>query len=155
MATTRDAEAVFHDRKAVEEAVRALELEGIRRNRIRVQRANTLGGVVRRPPERGGIMVAGAGMGAVVGVGIGLLAMLGTGVLPPAAVTVRLITTAVSGGLIGALVALLVSGLRHESRYGAAAGYRDFVVRVKAKDEASAAKLRDLLERAGGEPLPA
>src|SRR5690606_21251404 len=83
MATTRDAEAVFHDRKAVEEAVRALELEGIRRNRIRVQRANTLGGVVRRPPERGGIMVAGAGMGAVVGVGIGLLAMLGTGVLPP------------------------------------------------------------------------
>lgn len=135
--------------------MRALELEGVRRKRIHVYRASTLGGVVRRSPERGGVMVAGAGMGAVVGVAIGLLSMLDADTLAPAAVTFRLLIGGLLGALIGALAGLIASSLRHESRYGAAGGYHDFVVRVQVDDEASAENVADLLARAGGDPLPA
>lgn len=154
MGTSHDARAVFHDRATMEEAVRALELEGIPRKRIHVYHASTLGGVVRRPPERGGAMGAGAGFGAVLGVTLALLSLLDRGDLSPSAIATRLIAYCLVGGLLGALGGLIARTLRHESRYGPAAGYRDFVVRVRADDPSSAESVVDLLARAGGDPLP-
>lgn len=153
MVTSHDARAVFHDRATMEEAVRALELEGIPRKRIHVYHASTLGGVVRRPPERGGAMGAGAGFGAALGLALALLSLLDTDLSSRAIVT-RLVAYCVVGGFLGALGALIARTLRYESRYGPAAGYRDFVVRVRADDASSAESVVDLLARAGGDPLP-
>lgn len=155
MATGNDAQAVFHDHATMEEAVRALEIEGVRRRRIHVHRASTVGGVVRKPPEHGGALGAGAAIGLVVGGAIGMLTMLGIDALAPLVVTLRMLGGAATGALLGALVGLVVSRLRHQSRYPRATGYDDFIVQVRADDPASAESVRDLLARAGGDPLPA
>jgi hypothetical protein len=154
MATSHDARAVFHDRATMEEAVRALELEGIARKRIHVSHASTLGGVVRRPPERSGAMGAGAGFGAIVGVALALLSMLDAGDLSTRSIATRVVAYGLAGAFFGALGGLIARTLRHESRYGPAAGYRDYVVRVRADDPTSAESVVDLLARAGGDPLP-
>jgi hypothetical protein len=63
----------------------------------------------------------------------------------------RLLGAAASGALTGGLVALVASRLRHQSRYEQPTGYRDYLVRVDAPDDAQAEHVRDLLERAGGD----
>lgn len=154
MARKTDARAVFHDRAAVEEAVRALELEGVRRPRIHIYRADTTGRVVRVPPERSSALAIGGGLGAVVGLGLAILSLVVTpGPLPFFFVLVRAAAGIGAGALIGALVALISSRLRHESRYEQPTGYRDFLVKVDASDDTSADQLRDLLARAGGDPV--
>src|SRR5690606_16821567 len=75
MAKRNRARAVFHDRVAMEEAVRALELEGVSARRIHVSRADASGGHVRTPAEGGRAAGVGAGFGAVVGGALALLAI--------------------------------------------------------------------------------
>lgn len=156
VASSLRAQAVFHDRATMEEAVRALELEGIRRRHIHVQRAAELGGELRTPPERSSAALVGAGVGAALGLGLALLSLAaGAAVMPAPDAALRIAGLVVAGALLGGLVGIVTSRLRHQSRYGDAASYRDFVVRVDASDEVTAENIRDLLARAGGDPLPA
>lgn len=141
---------------AMEEAVRALELEGVGRRQISVSRADASGGGVRRPPEAGSALSIGGAVGSAVGAALALLSIIAwpQGSPPLAAVVVRVLVGAASGALLGALIALVTRGIRHESRYQRPAGYHDYVVKVKTPDRVTAERVRDLLGRAGGELLP-
>lgn len=151
-----DARAVFHDRAAMEEAVHALELEGVRRRRIRVWRADASGRSVRKAPESSTALSIGGALGSAAGGALALWSFaFALGEAPFWLVVVRVLAGAATGAILGALIALVTSRLRHESRYEQPAGYKDFVVKVKTPDPATADHVRDLLERAGGDPLPA
>lgn len=155
-AKSSDARAVFHDREAMEEAVRALELEGVQRRRIRVSRADASGGGVKGPPEEGSALSIGGALGSAVGAALALVSLGRLLVDAPFGMLVlRVLLGAASGAIVGMLLALVTGRLRHESRYEHPAGYHDWVVKVKARDRATAENVRDLLSRAGGDVLPA
>src|SRR5690606_14848641 len=73
------ARAVFHDRMAMEEAVRALELEGVNRRHISVSRADASGGGVRRPPETGSALSIAGAVGSEIGAALALSSFDWTG----------------------------------------------------------------------------
>lgn len=147
--------AVFHDRTALDHAVRALELEGIRRQRVHIYRADFSEGVVHTPPETGSALVVGAAVGAGIGAALALMAIAEMAtLLSPLAIAARAIGSALAGALLGGLFAVVLRRLRNENRSRAASEYRDFLVRVDAPDRVSAEKIRDLLALAGGDPLP-
>lgn len=149
------ARAVFHDRMAMEEAVRALELEGVNRRHISVSRADASGGGVRRSPETGSALSIAGAVGSAIGAALALSSFDWTGRgLPLSVVAVRVLVGAATGALLGALLVLVTRGIRHESRYQHPAGYPDYLVKVKTPDRVTAERVRDLLGRAGGELLP-
>lgn len=150
-----EARAIFHDRTAMEHAVRALELEGVRRRRISIARADATGGV-HQPPEASSALSIGGAVGSAIGAVLALLSLAWAVLDPPFyVIVVRVLVGAATGAILGALVALVTSRLRRESRYQHPAGYRDFLVKVKARDPVTAENVRDLLARAGGDVLPA
>ncbi len=149
-----DARAVFHDRTQMEQAVRALELEGVRRGRIHVSRVGTAGGGVQRAPESGSVLSIGGAIGSAIGGGIAMLSILWVAGDPRLlAVVVRVLVGAAGGAFIGALVALIAMRLRSESRYPHHGGHYDYLVRVKTHGSAAAESVRDLLTSAGGDVL--
>lgn len=150
-----EARAVFHDRMAMEHAVRALELEGVRRRRISIHRADATGGL-HQPPEASSALSIGGAVGSAAGAALALFSLAWVAPDPPFyLIVVRLLVGAATGAILGALLALVSGRLRRETRYQHPAGYRDFLVKVRTRDPATAENVRDLLSRAGGDVLPA
>ncbi len=154
MSRRTSARAVFHDRDAVEEAVRALDLEGVQRARIHVCPAAVSEGIVHTPRESGSAASIGVGVGGAIGGVIAIVSLvLWRGPLPILDMVGRLVGGAGAGAIVGGLLALL--GKRSLRALGHPAHtYPDFLVRVDADDAASLPRIRDLLTLAGGEPPP-
>ncbi len=149
---------MFHDRAAMEEAVRALELEGVERRRISISRARaTEEGSVRTPPELGPTLSAFGAVGSAIGAALALFAfaLRDAGDPPFWLVAVRVLVGAASGAIAGGLAGLIAHALRRPVRRVRFRDYHDFLVKVRAPDEPSAEHVRDLLTRAGGDLLPA
>lgn len=128
-------------------AVRALEHEGVRRDRIRVHRANADGPDVALPSETG----SSALRGGAVGVTLGLVWVVLTLVLtPPDDAFIGLLrgaATVASAGLFGALLGVILGAVRRRSR----AGFDAYHVEVKDLTDSQARRVARLFERRGGE----
>lgn len=142
------ADALFHDRDAMEEAVRDLVQEGVPRQRIRVSQALETSAGIRTAPKQ----ITGAGVGALIGAVIGVAVLLAltpalTAVESWLALAPRILGAAAAGALTGAVLAL-VAYRPPRARYEA---YRDFFVHVDADDANAATRIRRALSRSGGQ----
>ncbi|MCZ7684371.1 MAG: hypothetical protein M5U28_38605 [Sandaracinaceae bacterium] len=89
-------------------------------------------------------------MGSAAGAALALFSLAWVAPDPPFyLIVVRLLVGAATGAILGALLALVSGRLRRETRYQHPAGYRDFLVKVRTRDPATAENVRDLLSRAG------
>lgn len=150
--TRSDARAVFHDRAAMEEAVHTLERDGVRHRRIFVSRVDASTGTPREAPEAGPALAVGGVIGAAIGAALALFsdpALVQSS--PVLAVLARVIATAATGAISGAIVVLIATGLRGPS---GALPAGDYLVRVKTRGPAAADDVRERLARAGGDVLP-
>lgn len=141
MATERKARAVFHDPALVKDAVRVLEEDGVAHCDIAVRRARQRGEIVERAPGPSRDVV----LGALLGGGALTLWSLADPLAGALRTLFALIVGAATGAVFGALVGA--------ARRWAARSYDDFLVEVRARDDADADHLREILAGRGGEPV--
>jgi hypothetical protein len=149
--------AVFHEREAMENAVRGLVEKGIRPQRIRISQGCIEDGGddrVRTAPERGGGLAFGLAIGAAAGAALALVWMYWLSdlvAIPLPLVILRTMGGAASGALVGALLAVIVLFAAHRKvrdELDAKAG--DFVVTVRPPNESAANDVREFLALRGG-----
>jgi hypothetical protein len=145
--------AVFHERERMEAAVRALVAEGVRPQRIRIAEGRA-DDDVRSAPDAASVVGIGLILGGATGALFAWLYYQASTVAPSG---LRILTSAVSGAIFGAMLAvlILVVHARPIEKPELRAKRGDFVVTVKLADEGAAATVLDVLTLRGGEPLTA
>jgi hypothetical protein len=150
---------VFHDREAMEDAVRALVGQGVSPQRILVSQGTVVDGRARPAPERSELVAVGLLVGAVAGATLALLGMVALGLatlvkVPLLWIVLRVLAGAAGGALVGGLVAIFVDALGGRRReVGTKAD--DFIVTVKTRDPSAAEDVGYFLVLRGGAPLQA
>lgn len=150
-----DPTAVFHKRDEMEDAVRALVKEGVSAQQIRISEATTVDGRVQNLQGQGGVVMTGLAIGAAVGALLALMWLLPLSGSSTSPLWSSVLRGAASGGIIGALVAVIHYGFARRRKIERGARTGDFVVTVKTRDERVAEDIRQFLSLKGGEPLPA
>jgi hypothetical protein len=141
--------AVFHDRERMGKAVRGLVENGMPSNRIRVsQRA------VGARPDRGSLLAFGVAIGAMTGAALTLVWMSWLNELvaiPLALIIHRIANGAASGGILGALLAVIVLAAHRKDRYELDTKADDFLVTVRSPSATVADDVCRFLALRGGD----
>jgi hypothetical protein len=158
----RHLEATFHDPEEMHRAVLALVKSGVvRSQRIRVgRRMVTPDG---RSIEAAATPIRGLFAGGILGatLAVALVLLWWSFVVPEGRPTVvwlvwRLVVVGLSGALGGALIGTAISSMAGPRRRARSAILTDdYLVRVDAPDEVTAAKVRDAFARAGADLVTA
>ncbi len=132
----------------MEAAVRGLERDGVRRDRILVHRARSEGRAVHLAPAAWGWLAVGAGLGALGGILWSAVGFVTVPTPPGPDVALGFGATVLFGAFLGAVIAAIAGAVQRT----AAPGYHDYVVEVRGADEVRRDVPR-LLEARGGELL--
>ncbi len=153
---TQEAVAVFDDRAEMEDAVREIVATGVPTKHIHISQTASADGSGPRAPERFGVVLLGAAIGAGAGLALALawiLAVSAAVPIPTSFLVVRAVVSVLSAALLGGFIGVIVRGARRRPpgrSEGAPRERPGFVVTVEPPNESVGETIKRVLAQHRG-----